>query len=513
LNAHEDIETNLDNNFEEVLRRARFSLQKQVDQSEGGFDSAPKFPQPCALDFMLQQSILQEGLNISEFYKQTTALTLTKMARGGINDQVGGGFHRYSTDRNWLIPHFEKMLYDNALLASTYLHAWQVLGENEYQHTAERTLDFMLKELRSPQGGFYSALDADSEGQEGKFYTWTFDEIKQTLGEEEAAAFSKAFGASPSGNLNESGQAWNILHRVTETSSAQNWQSTLQKLYTTRATRVVPHRDEKIIAEWNGFALKALAEAAFILKSGQYLQAAKSCAVFLEEHLFARDGQSNLRVIRTPPGAESNPIGGFLEDYASLGLGFLALHQSTLEDNYLSLAENLAFSILALFGDPNVPGFFQTASDAEQLIARRKEVMDNVIPSGNVMAHQLLYRLGKVLDRPEWQTLAQSWLLSLGDGPADYPVGFGGALQLMQELLTPAIELTVAGNLNDDSLRQSLDLLRQQYLPGLIFMARLEGELPSISLCVSGTCYPPQTTAQGLQSLLAKLNLNQKEAE
>ena len=511
LNAHEDTEKNPENNFEEVLRRARFNLQKQVDQSEGGFDYAPKFPQPCALDFMMQQFILREGSSIADFYKQVIALTLTKMARGGINDQVGGGFHRYSTDRNWLVPHFEKMLYDNALLASTYLHAWQALGEIEYQQTAERTLDFMLKELRSPQGGFYSALDADSEGKEGKYYTWTFDEIKQTLGEEEAAAFSKAFGASPGGNFHESGQAWNILHRVTETSNAQNWQSALQKLYTTRATRVAPHRDEKIIAEWNGFALNALAEAAFILKGGQYLLAAKSCAVFLEEHLLARDEQGNLRVIRTLPGAESNPIGGFLEDYASLGLGFLALHQSTLEDHYLSLAENLAFSILRLFGDPNAPGFFQTASDAEQLIARRKEVMDNVIPSGNVMAHQLLYRLGRILDRPEWQTLAQPWLLSLGDGPADYPAGFGGALQLMQELLTPAIELTVAGNLDDHSLQQSLELLRQQYLPGLIFMAHSEGEPPSISLCVSGTCYPPQTTPEGMKNLLAILNLDHKE--
>ncbi len=505
LNAREDGTENLENNFAEVLRDARLNLQKQVDQSEGGFGYAPKFPQPCALDFMLQQGILREGSATANFYRQTLALTLTKMARGGINDQVGGGFHRYSTDRSWLVPHFEKMLYDNALLASTYLHAWQVFGTWEYRQIVERTLDFLLNELRSDQGGFYSALDADSEGQEGKFYTWTFEELEQILGEGEAEAFSKAFGASPSGNFHEIGQPWNILHQVVEFAEPENWQAALQKLYTIRSTRVAPHRDEKIIAEWNGFALQTLAEAAFVLNNDRYLQAAISCAGFLEEQLLTRDAQGNLRAFRTLPAADSKPIGGFLEDFASLGLGFLALHQSTLEVHYLNLAEDLALSILALFGDPNAPGFFQTASDAERLIARRKEVMDNVIPSGNVMAHQLLLRLGKIVDRPEWQTLAQSWLLSLGSKPADYPASFGEALQLMQEVLSSGIELTVVGDLHADSLQKSMDIFRQYYFPGLIFMAHMKGETPSINLCAAGTCYPPQTTVEGLKVLLDKI--------
>jgi uncharacterized protein YyaL (SSP411 family) len=511
LNIREDPEAHRESNFEEVLRQARFNLQKQVDQTEGGFGYAPKFPQPNALEFILQQSNLQEGLGIADFFKQAIALTLTNMARGGINDQVGGGFHRYSTDRTWLVPHFEKMLYDNALLSSVYLRVWQASGDNEYRRTATATLDFLLNELDSPQGGFYSALDADSEGQEGKFYTWTFSEIKQTLGETEAEAFSKAFGVSQSGNFHESGQPWNVLHYVAKDGNSENWRETLQKLASVRARRVPPHRDEKILAEWNGFTLRAFAEAAFVLKSERYLQAAKTCATFLEEHLLVRDEQGNLRVIRTLPGQGSDRISGFLEDYASLGLGFLALHQTTLERHWLDLAESLASFILRLFSDGSTPGFFQTASDAELLIARRKEEMDHVTPSGNTMAYQLLLRLGRILDRSEWQAMAERWLLSLGDGPADYPASFAGALQLMQELLTPGIELTVAGDLHADSLQPILEIFRQRYFPALIFMAHQEEESPSINLCAFGTCYPPQTTAEDLQHLLATLNLTHKE--
>ena len=243
------------------------------------------------------------------------------------------------------------------------------------------------------------------------------------------------------------------------------------------------------------------------------MQTARACAAFLEEQLLTRDEQGHLRAFRSLPGADLTSIAGFLEDYASLGLGFLALHQCSLDEHYLSLAENLATSILTFFSDPKAPGFFQTASDAEQLIARRKQEMDNVTPSGNVMAHLLLYRLGRILDQPTWQALAQPWLQSLGDGPADYPTGFGGALQLMQELLTPGIEVTLVGDLDDKNLRQSLDIFRQQYHPGLIFMPHSKGQMPSINLCVSGTCYPPQTTVEGLKGLLATLKLDPKETD
>ncbi len=375
-----------------ALDQAVGQLSDRFDARWGGFSPAPKFPQPMVIEFLLREHIRtgnHDALRMAEF-------TLEKMAAGGMYDHLGGGFARYSTDERWLVPHFEKMLYDNALLARVYLHAWQITAKPLFRQVVEGTLDYLLREMTHPQGGFYSSQDADSEGVEGKFYVWSMEEVKTLLGED-AALFSLVYGVSQSGNW----EGQNILHLGESVETAAKAQGILtedakerltaarQRLLLTRTTRVAPGLDDKVLTAWNGLAMAAFAEAGSILNRPDYMAAARQNAEFISRQMVTPDG----RLKRTWKEGGSPKVNGFLEDYAFLADGLLALYQAGFDERWFTWARELSDKILAHFQDKNDSGFFDTANDHERLITRPKDLEDNATPSGNARAVNVLFQL------------------------------------------------------------------------------------------------------------------------
>ena len=335
------------------------ALRDAHDPVHGGFGGAPKFPPASALEFLMCRGEVEVPRH-----------TLREMASGGMYDQVGGGFARYSVDERWLVPHFEKMLYDNALLARAYLHGWQVTGEPLFRRVCEETLDWALREMRGPEGGFMSALDADSEGVEGKFYVWSLEELRAVAGDEAA----EWFGASEAGNFEGS----NILVRgAGEPAELDEWR---RKLYEVRSQRVWPGLDDKRLAAWNGLMISALAEAGAVLERPDFVAAAAECAAFVLDEMRVggvlrrtwKDGRARLNA--------------YLEDHAFLLEGLLALYEASFDPRWFAAAGEMADELIERFSDPDAGGFFETSSDHEQLVARRKDLEDHPIPSGNASA-------------------------------------------------------------------------------------------------------------------------------
>src|SRR5215216_5931431 len=383
----EPSESDLD---ERTLEDAVEALRGQYDRANGGFGSAPKFPPASALEFLLRRS-----------ETEMTAHTLRAMASGGMYDQVGGGFARYSVDPYWLVPHFEKMLYDNALLSRLYLEARQATGDVFYERIAEETLDYVVRDMTSPEGGFYSAEDADSEGEEGKFYVWTPEEIRGVLSEEEAALAERYWDVTERGNF----EGKNILNvpRPPEVvadefglSTEELWQRILsirERLFTEREKRVRPGRDEKVLAAWNGLMLRAFALAAGATGREEYLRVAEENAVFLLEKLVV-DG----RLRRSYKDGQAR-LNGYLEDYACVADGLVELYEATFETRWLREAASLADAILGLFWEEAEGAFYDTAADHEELVTRPRDVYDNATPSGNSVAVDVLLKLSVLLER------------------------------------------------------------------------------------------------------------------
>ncbi|HEV2727856.1 MAG TPA: thioredoxin domain-containing protein, partial [Solirubrobacterales bacterium] len=349
------------------LEAAVQRLLAAVDRSNGGFGGAPKFPPASSLELLLARG-----------EPEVVELTLDGMLAGGIYDQLGGGFSRYSVDHVWLVPHFEKMLYDNGLLARAYLHGWQQLGHERYRRVCEETLDWMLREMVGPEGGFYSALDADSEGEEGRFYVWTPAQIREVLGEA-AEPVIAYYGVSERGNFEGS----NVLHLAggAEAEEPPGLTEARQALLEARAQRVWPGLDDKRLTSWNALAIAALADAGAVLGREDYLDAARAGAEFVLTSL--RDPDGNL--LRTYKDGRAH-LNAYLEDHAFLLEALLALYEASFEERWFTEARELAEATIARFGDPERGGFYSTSSDHEQLIARRKEVGDHPIPSGNSSA-------------------------------------------------------------------------------------------------------------------------------
>ena len=384
---------------EGLLAHGANALAGQIDNRFGGFDGAPKFPQAMNLEVLLRH------------HKRTgdraalsgVELTLRQMANGGIYDQLGGGFARYSVDEYWLVPHFEKMLYDNALLARLYLEAYEATGDGFYRRIAEETLDYVMRDMRSPEGGFYSAEDADSEGVEGKFYVWTPEEIEATLEPEDAKLAERYWDVTERGNF----EGKNILNvpRPPEAvadefglSTEELWQRILlirERLFTEREKRVRPGRDEKVLAAWNGLMLRAFALAAGATGREEYLRVAKENAVFLLEKLVV-DG----RLRRSYKDGQAR-LNGYLEDYACVADGLVELYEATFETRWLREAASLADAILGLFWEEAEGAFYDTAADHEELVTRPRDVYDNASPSGNSVAVDVLLRLSVLLEREE----------------------------------------------------------------------------------------------------------------
>ncbi|RMG53557.1 MAG: thioredoxin domain-containing protein [Acidobacteria bacterium] len=451
----------------EILDQAYESLVQQFDAQHGGFGRAPKFPSAMNLIFLLRHYQRTKKPGALEMVE----LSLTRMARGGIYDQLGGGFHRYATDERWLVPHFEKMLYDNALLSRLYLYAYQVTGNEFYRRIAEETLTYVVREMRSPEGGFYSAQDADSEGVEGKFFVWTPEEIKQVLGEREGELFCQYYDVTPWGNF-EHGRS--ILHVPREIDivarSADIDVASLRQiiergrtaLFHHREKRIKPHRDEKIITSWNGLMLRSFAEAASILDREDFRQIATNNAEFLLTHL-RRDG----RLQRTYRGGVSK-LNAYLEDYALFADGLLALYEATGDWRWLDEATSLVETMIEQFWDDEEGGFYFTARDHEPLIARMKEFYDNAIPSGNSVAADVLLRLAHWLDKPEYYQRAERLFELVGDAVRRFPGAFGHLLGALDFYFSSPREIAIVGDKHADDTRALLRAVFERFLPNKV---------------------------------------------
>jgi uncharacterized protein YyaL (SSP411 family) len=475
------------------LEAAIATLLARADRERGGFGDAPKFPPASALELLLARG-----------EHEVVERTLDAMAAGGIYDQIGGGFARYAVDAVWLVPHFEKMLYDNALLAGAYLHGWQALGHERYRRICEETLDWMLREMRGPEGGFYSALDADSEGEEGRFYVWTPEQIRELLGEQ-AQAVIEFYGVSERGNF----EGANILHRAqgVEAPEPEMLTEARQVLYEARAKRVWPGLDDKRLTSWNALAIGALAEAGAVLGREDYLEAARQCADFVLDTLSDENG----RLLRTYKDGDAR-LNAYLEDHAFLLEALLTLYETTFEPRWFERARALADEAIARFGDPERGGFFSTSADHEQLIARRKEIGDHPIPSGNSAAARGLLRLGALTGEREYERQAESVFALFAKTATEHPESFAHLLRALDFYLAPIKEVALIG----EDTGELAATVRSGFRPHLVLAGGPEGsqeppllrQRPNVDgqaaayVCESFACQAPVTNAKDLATVL-----------
>ena len=426
---------------EAILNTAFESALTQFDDRSGGFGLQPKFPQPATLEFILRfyaRSGVPLALEMVEY-------TLSKMAAGGIHDQIGGGFHRYSTDAFWLVPHFEKMLYDNALLTRLYTHAYQLTGSEDFRRTAEGIIDYVIREMTSRDGGFYSAQDADSEGVEGKFFVWRPEHLIQVLGRDAAAVVADYYGVTSEGNF-EGMSILNVPSPPSEVASRHSMsvselaaiiEAASEKLLEERSTRVPPMTDTKTIVSWNGLMLAAIAEASAVFERDNYLEVARANAVYLLGRMV-----DSGRLRRTDSNSE-NGARGFLDDYASLIDGLLVLHSADGDPRWLTEAESLARNAVNLFWDPLRGQFYDTGSDQEALIVRPRDVTDNAHPSGHSMMTDVLIRLSTITGNSEFRNMAGQSLRGVRGIMEQFPTGAGHWLCSLDSYLADSKEAVV----------------------------------------------------------------------
>ncbi|WP_374688323.1 thioredoxin domain-containing protein, partial [Promineifilum sp.] len=448
---------------DDLFDQALNGLLRTFDARLGGFGRAPKFPPSMTLEFLLRMH-LQRGDTMALHMAEHT---LKRMAYGGLYDQLGGGFARYSTDEQWLVPHFEKMLYDNALLTRVYLHAWQITGKPLYRRVVEETLDFVVREMRHAAGGFYSSYDADSEGEEGKFYVWSAGEIRAALGPD-ANLFMTTYGVSDGGNW----EGRNILHVPAEPAevaelkgiSVEELERRLaaarRTLYDLRARRVPPGLDDKVLTAWNGLMLAPFAEAGRALDRPDYTAVAIANAEFLHANLRRPDG----RLLRSWSAGAGAKYNGYLEDYAFLADGLLALYQTTFEPRWFAWARELADHILAHFTD-EAGGFYDTSDDHEALLHRPKDVQDNATPSGNGMAAHVLLKLGLYTGEGRYWDAAERMVDGLYEPMARYPSAFAHWLGAAAFILGEPQEVAIAGDPAAADSRALLDVVFSRYRP------------------------------------------------
>jgi uncharacterized protein YyaL (SSP411 family) len=469
-----------------VLDTAYHAMGSRFDPREGGFGGAPKFPPSMSIDFLLRY---HHRTGDAQALHMAT-LTLDKMAHGGMYDQVGGGFHRYSTDDHWLVPHFEKMLYDNALLARVYVDAFRATGDALYKRIAEETLDFVVREMRDPSGAFYSTQDADSEGVEGKFYVWSLEEFEQVVGDGDANALESYFDVTSHGNWEER----NILH-VTRENPPTGIEAAKKKLYDAREKRVKPGRDEKVLTDWNGLMLRAFAEAAAYLGRDDYRAVAEANADFILNTLW--DGN---RLLHSYKDGRAR-FNGYLDDYANLVDGLFALYELTFEYKWIEAAVKIADRMIELFWDGEYGGFYFTGNDHESLVTRTKDFFDNATPSGNSVAADVLLRMAAVLDRQDYRQKAGDVFLTTASFLKQYAAGFGRMLSAIDFYVGPAKEVALVG-----PPESFLSILRKRYLPRVVVAAGdgrvallsnrpMVKDQPTAYICENFTCKQPVTNA------------------
>lgn len=504
----------------EIMVEAAEQLARNFDARNGGFGSAPKFPQPSAIDFLLRHAARSSDQRAELMARRT----LERMASGGLYDQIGGGFHRYAVDAVWLVPHFEKMLYDNAQLASAYLAGYQAYGDERFRRVAEQTLDFVARELTDARGGFFATLDADTEGHEGLFYTWTSEELESALGEADAAIARAWFKVETGGNFE--GRTVLSMPRTTAdvadrlAISEEALQSAVPRIKQTlleiREGRERPGRDDKIITGWNGLMLKAFADGSRILNRPAFRDIAERNAEFVLSHL-QRDG----RLLRSWKDGEAR-IGGFLEDYAFFIDGLIALYRATLNARWLEEAIRLTDAMVAEFGDREGAGFFDTALGHETPVARPRDLHDGATPAGNSVAADVLLQLGAMTSNPSYTEQATALLRALAATMKEHPLAAGRYLTALDFYLGPTKEIALAGDRESAELQALLDAVYSRFEPHVILgfadddRPELLAKLPFLQMrparegratayvCEHHACLPPVGDGPALVRQLAE---------
>jgi uncharacterized protein YyaL (SSP411 family) len=445
---------------EEIEAEALAHLRAAFDPTWGGFGAAPKFPQPMTLEFVLRMAARH-----ADGASTILSTTLERMAAGGMYDQLGGGFARYSTDARWLVPHFEKMLYDNAQLAQLYTRAWLSGRDDRSRRIATETLRYLLREMRQPDGGFSSSQDADSEGIEGKFFTWSWDDLVARVGEDAA----RAFGATPDGNW----EGTNVLWRPGDGEADRaDLDRARELLLAERERRVRPATDDKVLSAWNGMAIQALAEAGRAFDEPAFTDAAIEAADFVLANLRTEGG----RLLRSwRRGVSGGPA--YADDHALLASAMLALYARTGDLRWFEEARHLAGELVRLFHDPERGGFFQTGSDVDPLVIRPKELYDNAVPSGNSAAADVLLRLALLTGDRELERIGTEAIALIRDALGRAPTGFGHALTALDLLIGPSLEVAIVGAADDAATRQLADeVLSARFLPNAVVAIAAPGD-------------------------------------
>lgn len=490
----------------EILEGAFKAIQANFDEVNGGFGSAPKFPQPSVLEFLMRyyyRTKNKDALNM-------VTLTLDKMAAGGIYDQLGGGFHRYSTDDKWLVPHFEKMLYDNALLVGVYLHAYIITGNNVYRSITEDTLDYVLREMADANGGFYSSQDADSEGVEGKYYLWDKDEIVAAINNDDIAHVIDYYGITQHGHLD----GRNILHVSRQVAEDDIIKKARLRLLKIRDKRIKPGTDTKVLTGWNALMLASLTEAACVLGRRDYLDAAIKNANFITNSLMVNGH------LRHSFAKGKSKIDAFLQDYAYLGEAFLLLHQVTFESGWLNNAIEISKSLVEYFWDETKSQFFDAGKANQELFMRPSSIMDSPIPSGSSAASLLLLKIALLTDNDRFRNIASRSIDKMWIEMLQSPLSTAHWLNALDFHLAESIEIVLMGAYSDPRARELSHEICKHWIPNKVVAARdpsdakpeissellkdkkMVNNMPTVYVCRGLTCHEPVSDAKALQTVL-----------
>ena len=485
-------------------------LAGMYDEALGGFGTSPKFPMPHYISFLLRfwkRSGSTEALEMAE-------QTLTTMRRGGIYDQVGFGFHRYAVDRQWLVPHFEKMLYDQALLAVAYAEAFQSTGNDLYRDVVREILTYALREMVLPEGGFCSAQDADTEGEEGRFYLWTPDEVAAVLGAESAPVFCRLFDVTQKGNF----EGRNILHLLLPLETFAEREGVIpellradvarwrESLLAERDKRIRPLRDAKALAAWNGLLIAALAKGYGVCGDDSFLQAADRAVAFVGKHLRTPEG----RLLRSYH-LDRATIPAFLEDYAFFVWGLIELYQVTLSNDYLEEAIRLSREMLRIFAGEDGGGLFESGADAEEVLLRQKNAYDGVLPSGNSVAAMNLMRLGRICKDAALQEAGEAVVRAFLGSAEKQPAAYLQMFMAHEFQLAAEVEITLVGEREREEMKVMLAAISKRFLPHLVLRQTDKGAIGGFTaprggvaayVCAGGACRPPVGTAEELERFL-----------
>ncbi len=503
---------------EQIFTQAYDQLESQFDPEYGGFGSAPKFPTPHNLMFLLRYWKTTGNIKALAMVEKT----LNSMSLGGIYDHIGFGFHRYSTDRQWILPHFEKMLYDQALISIAYLEAYQATGNLRYKKLCDEILSYVLRNLTNPDGGFYSAEDADSEGEEGKFYLWEFEELKKLLNQDEFSFVCEKFNIQKDGNyfdeLRKGRTGKNIFYLTQQLNEEENekWQKIRQKLFEHREKRIHPLKDDKILTDWNGLMIAAFAKAYSVLKIDEYLNVARKSADFILKNLY-KDG----KLLHRFRDGEAK-IDGYLDDYSFFIWGLLELYEASFETQYLKTAIDLTETMIQLFWDDENGGFYFTDSENKDVIFRQKELYDGAIPSGNSVALLDLVKLAKITGRSDFNEIIDKLVETFATMVKKYPSAYTFFLSSLSFTLTQSFEIFIVGKRNE--LDEILKVINSKFLPNKVTLFKPsdeESDITTISpfaseykeingkttiyICTNYECKKPVNDIKELSELLEEI--------